>query len=427
MKKYGLLCLMLVCLTLSAWGQKKSRQVQKLEKERAEALKAVERTERELNKTRKDARNVSKQVGLLQTQVKQRRKVIDLLSAELQVLDAETDSLRSNITSLRKQEEMRKGDYAKAVQAMQRRQSSLDRILFLFSARDFNEGTRRMMYMSQYARAHKEAAAELRNVREQIEEKRAALENTRADKRSVLSMKEDEKKKLQKEEQALNKEAVALKKKTSNLQQQLSKQQARADALNKKIEQQIAYEIAEAERKAREAQERAEREREAGRKVPKMEERRAVTKGGYAMDAAELKLSNSFSGNMGKLPAPVRGRYTIEVPYGKSRDKHNARITRDNGGVDLAVSAGSDAYAVFDGIVSLVFVQPGYNTAVIVRHGNYLTVYANLSSVYIKKGDKVRTGQKIGRIFTDHSSGKSILHFELWRERNKQNPMSWIR
>ncbi len=427
MKKIELLCLMLLCLAMPVFAQQKSKQVQKLEKERAEALKAIERTGRELDKARKEQKDVSKQVGLLRTQVKQRRQVIDLMTTELRVLDVEVDSLRSRMTDLRYQEEKKKQAYARAVRAMQRRQSSLDRILFLLSAQDFHQGSRRMIHMGEYARAHRLAATELRRVQSAIEVERVALDRIRSDKQSVLSLKQKESAKLQKEEAILNKEAVALKRKTSNLQQQLNKQQQRANALSKKIEQQIAQEIAEAERKSREAQAKAEAERKAGRKVPKTQERKAVTKGGYAMDAAELKLSSSFSGNMGKLPSPVRGSYTIAVPYGRSQDKNNTRIVRDNGGVDLAVSGGSDAYVVFDGVVSLVFVQSGYNTAVIVRHGNYLTVYANLSSVYVKKGDRVRTGQKIGRIAVDQGTNKSVLHFELWRERSKQNPMLWIR
>ncbi|MCD8193944.1 MAG: M23 family metallopeptidase, partial [Tannerellaceae bacterium] len=131
--------------------------------------------------------------------------------------------------------------------------------------------------------------------------------------------------------------------------------------------------------------------------------------------------------NRGKLPFPVAGRYTIVSRFGEQQNLELKYVMTNNNGIDIQTTPGTDARAVFNGEVTRVFVVPGYNNSVIVRHGNYLTVYSNLSQVYVKAGDKVSTRQPIGKIFTDTEDGNAtILHFQLWKEKVKQNPLPWL-
>ena len=211
------------------------------------------------------------------------------------------------------------------------------------------------------------------------------------------------------------------------------------------IVKQIAEEIARAEAEAKATRERAaraERNRLArekatasGKKVPDTapeaepvrEERVADTKGGYAMTKAEKRLSDDFASNKGRLPYPVSGRHTIVATFGEQQHQELKYVRTNNSGIDIQTSPGADARAVFNGEVTRVFVVPGYNNSVIVRHGNYLTVYSNLSQVYVKAGDKVSTRQAIGKIFTDTEDGNAtILHFQLWKEKTKLNPAPWL-
>ena len=211
------------------------------------------------------------------------------------------------------------------------------------------------------------------------------------------------------------------------------------------IDKQIAEEIARAEAEAKAARERAaraERNRLArekaaasGKKVPETkpeadpvrEERVADTKGGYAMTKAEKRLSDDFASNKGRLPYPVSGRHTIVAAFGEQQHQELKYVRTNNSGIDIQTAPGTDARAVFNGEVTRVFVVPGYNNSVIVRHGNYLTVYSNLSQVYVKAGDKVSTRQAIGKIFTDTEDGNAtILHFQLWKEKTKLNPAPWL-
>ena len=156
-------------------------------------------------------------------------------------------------------------------------------------------------------------------------------------------------------------------------------------------------------------------------------ERVAEVKGGYAMTREEKKLSDNFAGNKGRLPFPVTGRHTIVGTFGEQQHQDLKYVRTNNSGIDIQTSPGADARAVFNGEVTRVFVVPGYNNSVIVRHGNYLTVYSNLSQVYVKAGDRVSTRQSIGKIFTDTEDGNAtILSFQLWKEKTKLNPATWL-
>ena len=228
--------------------------------------------------------------------------------------------------------------------------------------------------------------------------------------------------------------STATQQKQKQLKEELRKKQQQANALNRQIEKQIAEEIARAEAEAKAARERERRAREKAKaegkepvKEPVQEERVADTKGGYAMTRAEKKLSDDFAGNRGRLPFPVAGRYTIVGTFGEQQHQELKYVRTNNSGIDIQTNPGAEARAVFNGEVTRVFVVPGYNNSVIIRHGNYLTVYSNLSQVYVKAGDKVSTRQTIGKIFTDTESGNAtILHFQLWKEKTKLNPTPWL-
>lgn len=193
--------------------------------------------------------------------------------------------------------------------------------------------------------------------------------------------------------------------------------------------------LAEQERAAAEADRRAEQEErrraeEDTRAVEREEEseRKSAIGGGYAMDAGERKLSGSFSQNRGRLPMPVRGRYELVRRFGTQQHDQHSRVHVASGGIDLRALGDRGAYAVFEGVISRVFVTPGYGQSIIIRHGNYLTVYANLSSVSVSSGQRVSAGTRLGSISSDDSSGRgNVLHFQLWHERTKLNPAQWIR
>nr|WP_314668375.1 peptidoglycan DD-metalloendopeptidase family protein [uncultured Porphyromonas sp.] len=430
--RYTLLLMLTLLASLPMVAQQKSKKVQQLEQQRKEAIKAIEKTDKELSRIKNDKNKKQQEAALLKKKVAQRQELVRALDNEIKELSGDIDSLARQEQELRTQEEERKAAYERSVLALQKRKNSTDRMLFVLSASAFDEAIRRMRFVSQYANAHKRAAEELKVTRTALEHTRQAIEVNRKSKSQLLVQREQEKAQLEKERQQRTGEVAQLQGQEKDLQQQRKKQQQQVAALNRKIEQQIAAEIAEAERKAREEEERRKRLAEGKgntntEKGPAQEERKAATKGGYPMTAEERRLGGSFAQNKGNLPAPVNNNYRIIGTFGVQQHNELSRVQTNNNGIDLEVPQGTSARAVFEGKVTSVFVIEGNKAAIIIRHGNYLTVYSNITGVTVRKGQEVKAHQILGKVAIDSFSNKAILNFQVWHERSKQNPQAWIR
>ena len=449
----------LLALTPEAAAQgRKSRTLQRLEQERKQLLRSIEASDKKLQQLRRDTRNEEQTLRTVKEQVEQRRQVVAVLGNEVSGLQARIDTLSGHIGRLHRREGALLLRYRAALMQLQRIDTHIDPVLFVLSSQNPAEARERQRFLSRYSKAVREASVALRTTRTEIEATKAEVGRTHSEKEQLLSLREAEKKKLEAEEQQRAAQVKDLQGKQQVLAQDLSKQKKRAEDLDRKIQAQVEAEILAAQRRAAELQRRREearRRRQSQRTQPtpppstgrsgrgkgttppppppppaddEPEERRAATPGGYAMDANERALASSFAQNKGRLPAPIRGSYSILRTFGVHQHSEHNRVQVNSSGVDFGVNGDSRAYAVFSGVVSRVFVIPGYGTAVILRHGNYLTVYANLSSVAVSTGSRVSTGQGIGSVGAspDGSSGR-LLHFQLWHERTKLNPLAWIK
>ena len=454
-----LLASSLLALTPEAAAQgRKSRTLQRLEQERKQLLRSIEASDKKLQQLRRDTRNEEQTLRTVKEQVEQRRQVVAVLGNEVSGLQARIDTLSGHIGRLHRRESALLLRYRAALVQLQRIDTHIDPVLFVLSSQNPAEARERQRFLSRYSRAVREASVALRTTRTEIEATKAEVGRTHSEKEQLLSLREAEKKKLEAEEQQRTAQVKDLQGKQQVLAQDLSKQKQKAEDLDRKIQAQVEAEIVAAQRRAAELQRRREearRRRQAQHTQPtpppstgrsgrgkgttppppppppaddEPEERRAATPGGYAMDANERALASSFAQNKGRLPAPIRGSYSILRTFGVHQHSEHNRVQVNSSGVDFGVNGDSRAYAVFSGVVSRVFVIPGYGTAVILRHGNYLTVYANLSSVAVSTGSRVSTGQSIGSVGAspDGSSGR-LLHFQLWHERTKLNPLAWIK
>lgn len=453
-----LLASSLLALTPEAAAQgRKSKTLQRLEQERKQLLRSIEASDKKLQQLRRDTRNEEQTLRTVKEQVEQRRQVVAVLGNEVSGLQARIDTLSGHIGRLHRREGALLLRYRAALVQLQRIDTHIDPVLFVLSSQNPAEARERQRFLSRYSKAVREASVALRTTRTEIEATKAEVGRTHSEKEQLLSLREAEKKKLEAEQQQRAAQVKDLQGKQQVLAQDLSKQKKRAEDLDRKIQAQVEAEIIAAQRRAAELQRRHEeaRRRQAQRTQPtppsstgrsgrdkgttppppppppaddESEERRAATPGGYAMDANERALASSFAQNKGRLPAPIRGSYSILRTFGVHQHSEHNRVQVNSSGVDFGVNGDSRAYAVFSGVVSRVFVIPGYGTAVILRHGNYLTVYANLSSVAVSTGSRVSTGQSIGSVGAspDGSSGR-LLHFQLWHERTKLNPLAWIK
>ena len=443
---------------------RKSKALQRLEQERKQLLRSIEASDKKLQQLRRDTRSEEQTLRTVQAQVAQRRQVVAVLGSEVSGLQARIDTLSGHIGRLHRHEGALLLRFRAALMQLQRIDTHVDPMLFVLSSKNPTEARERQRFLSRYSTAVREASLALRTTRSEIEATKAEVGRTHSEKEQLLSLREAEKKKLEVEEQQRSAQVKTLQGKQQILAQDLSKQQRKVEDLDRKIQAQVEAEILAAQRRAAELQRRREealRRREEARRrqaqraesptppppsrpsrdkgttppppppppaEDEPEERRAATPGGYAMDANERALASSFAQNKGRLPSPIRGSYSILRTFGVHQHSEHSRVQVNSSGVDFGLNGDSRAYAVFSGVVSRVFMIPGYGTAVILRHGNYLTVYANLSSVAVSTGSRVSTGQSIGSVGAspDGSSGR-LLHFQLWHERSKLNPLAWIR
>ena len=427
--RYVWIVLLALSLSTVVYGQK-SAAVRQLEQQRKEALADIEETNKLLQETAQTAKTSLNRLNLLSKQILSRKKVISLLNQELDEIEKDILNIQGQLRTLKRELGDKQTNYGKSMRGLYKRHSSQDKLLFILSAESFSQSMRRMRYLREYADWQKRQANDIVEKQAEISRKQAEMEKTRAEKRALLGTRQEESKKLESEEASQKEEVQLLNKRQKDLKADLQKKRRQAEALNRQIEKQIAEEIARAEAEAKAAREQAAAK---GKPVPESknepirEERVADTKGGYAMTKAEKQLSDNFANNRGRLPYPVAGRHTIVATFGEQQHQELKYVRTSNSGIDIQTSPGADARAVFNGEVTRVFVVPGYNNSVIVRHGNYLTVYSNLSQVYVKAGDRVSTSQAIGRIYSDPEDGNStILHFQLWKEKTKLNPQPWL-
>ena len=252
----------------------------------------------------------------------------------------------------------------------------------------------------------------------------------------MLKEREVEKEKLENQEKEKKTLVANLQKKQRGLQNELNKKRREADQLNARIDRLIAEEIEKARKRAAEE---ARKEAAARKKAAAKETKPAATSSSeaatakkaapletYTMDKADRELSGSFVSNRGKLPIPITGPYIITSRYGQYSVEGLRNVKLDNKGIDIQGKPGAQARAIFDGKVAAVFQLNGLFN-ILIRHGNYISVYCNLASASVKTGDTVTTRQALGQVFSDGAdNGRTVLHFQLRKEKEKLNPEPWL-
>ena len=395
-QKFWILLLLLI-LTVSANCQT----VESLEKKIQSIQKDIKLAEKLLKETSKNKEATINQVSLLQTQIKQREDLIKTYQNQVNALNKDIQKNKNGIAAAKKDLQLFQKEYANLLVIAYRNKGKTNNLMFVFSSEDFNQAVRRMRYIQELNNQVKVKIEEIKATQEKISRQ---LDKNEANKKyieKVLAKEKEEKASLLKDRDKLNKDIASLKKKETQIQKDIKNKENETKKLKKQIEKIIAEEIKKA------------KEREAQAKKNNTQ-------------SVDYKLSNNFAQNKGKLPYPVE-QGIITGRYGLSPHPTQPKVTVNNNGVDISTTKGAKARSVFDGEVCFVTSQ-GNNNAILIRHGLYFTLYSNLEKVFVKVGDKVTTGQDIGRIHTNVSDGKTILHFEIWQEnRTTVNPAVWIR
>ena len=421
-----ILVMLLLALVSPSFAQKtKGKSKKQLQSEISTLQKEISNANQLLKKTTKDKEMTLNEVAILEKKIKQREQLIKACNEQIAVLDEEINIGQNNIKSLNSDLSKLQKEYAKMIVFANKNRNHYDRLGFIFAANDFNQAFSRLRYIRQFTDARKVKMDQIAATEKQISSALEASQQAREEQTALLKEEKAQQGALKKEKEELNNQVAKLKKKEGNLQQDIKNKQQQTKKLQKAIDDIIAEEIrkanAEAERKRKEE---AKKNTNKGKSTATTTTTKTKEKG-MALTPAEKTLSTSFVNNKGKLPWPVE-RGVIASSYGKHASSVSSKVTVTNNGIDIATTDGAKARAVFDGEVASVTKLTGANTVVIIRHGEYFTVYSNLENVTVKRGDTVKTKQNIGTVHTNKTEGKTELHFELLKEQNRQNPANWL-
>ncbi|NDW10429.1 murein hydrolase activator EnvC [Dysgonomonas sp. 520] len=415
-----------------------TKKVTGLKNKREQLLNEIKQVEIDISNLKKTTANILNLIGLKKDIIDKRKRSLALLEQEINEITQEQLKIEQDIPVLETELKKQQQGYNKAVEGMVKRRMYQSKLLFVLSGRSLGESFRRFMYLKDYSKWRNKQIDEIRVQKEELNAKKALLEKTKKEKMSLLATRESEQKKLQSEEVSLNSELAEANGKQKELQGVVAKKQQQARELNSQIEKLIAEEIARQEREAkRQAEAEAKRKKEEERKntakntsKTKSKDRSATTKKSGTTKNREIKttkenqiLSNNFEANKGRLAVPVTGSYRIVGEYGE----HTVGgITTANLGIVIRANAGAEAKCVFPGEVNAIVFVPGAPVSILVSHGTYFTLYTDIQSAYVTKGQKVAAGQLIGKIYTDTETGYAIMKFQVWKGGTKMNPRPWL-
>ncbi len=345
----------------------------------------------------KDSKNTLSYVKLTDKKIQQRQELIGVLLEELNLIDRKIEETEDLIVAFESDIEQLREEYAQMISQAYKTRKNADKAMYIFASKDFEQAFRRMKYMQQLTEYRQEQAEAILSAQANLEKKRLALETQREEKNAVLNNHNQEK-------LVLNREKQDKQKKLKQLGTEEAKHKRELAAANKKAE-----EVRMAIKKAIE---------------------REMAKSGSGGSSKSFKLtpearelSNNFVANKGKLPWPVDKGEIVDY-FGEQPHPFLKGIKVKNNGVTVSTTSGSRARAVFEGEVSKVLILPGSGKVVIVRHGEFITVYTNLKETFVSNGDKVRTKEEIGIIVSD--KGKTEFEFQLWKGTELLNPIYWI-
>jgi len=355
-----------------------------------------------LKETNENAKSSLTRLAVLEKQIKLQDKLIENISNEIDYLDTSIKISSRKVDSLTTELKSVKDNYASMIRYARRNQNNTNQLFFLLSSDDFNQAYKRFIYLREYADYRRQQVKRITEVKNSLYNQIKDFNARKDEKQNLLVSKVNQTKKIEQQKVQQNEYYAELQQKEKELRKKLENQRKSEARLQLEIEKVIAEEAKKASRKS------------------------SSKEAGLALTKEEKGLSGDFSNNQGKFPWPVQ-HGLITDRFGEHPHAVLKYVMVRNSGIDITTQANEKARSIFKGEVSKVIAMPGGNLAVIIRHGNYLTVYSNLSEVYVKAGQKVDTKEEIGKIFTDkEEDNKTVLKFQLWRDITKLDPEEWI-
>lgn len=438
------LVLFFLCLTLTIPAQTKSNgkdSKKDLEQKKKKINEEINEINAMLNTTKANKKNSLGNLMTLNMKLDKRKELIAAINAEIAQINKKINITEAEINSLRSNLEKLKAEYARMIVSAQRQQDAYSRLMFIFSAGSFNQAIMRLKYLQQYSVYRKKQAVEIVNTQNVLTVKLNDLKESKHEKNVLLGNEEAEKDSLNQEKAEQELVLNSLQQKEKDLKVKLDRKKQESIELQLAIKKLIAEEI---KRKAEEARKKAEEEAAAKAKAELANKKKEKTKTkeniGKTNDSKEKiketpnypvlseeaeALSNDFANNRGKLPWPITKGIICE-PYGEHEHPAIKGFMMMNNGVEICSSKGAQARAIFDGEVTSVAISPTGGKLVIIRHGEYLSVYTNLADVQVKAGEKVKLKQPIGTVLSDEDETKAAMNFQIWKGQKTMDPSGWL-
>ncbi len=390
-QRYRITFLLICLIVIIVYSQNKKKE--DLLKKKQEIEKEIEFTNKLLNDTRSKKSNSLQEFKLLKSKINSRSKLISELNNDIKRTETEIQEKSNELQSLKKDLEKSKSEYAALIYYAFKNSNTNLNFMYLLASENINQFYARYVYLQQYKEYRLEQIELIKRLNKIIENSINELMLKKQEMVNAINKSLAEKALLVRDQNEIGGVIGQLKQQEEELLKKIEEKKKLARKLNKEIEDLI---------------------------------RKEASKSKYELlTPADRIISNEFESNKGRLPWPTE-RGIITDHFGEHDHPVIKNLKIRNNGIDIATVPNSKARAVFNGEVSKVFTIKGANTTVIIRHGNYYTVYHNLKNVEVKAGDKVLTKDYIGDIYTDSSNNQTIIHFEVWKELEKQNPEDWL-
>jgi septal ring factor EnvC (AmiA/AmiB activator) len=414
-------------MTSTLWSQED--QQQKLEERKAQIQREIRENEELLQAAKKKEKSVTNLIAIQGNKIKLKEKLINTTEKQTKLLSNDMYINQLQINRLKRELEILKDDYAGMIVKSYKSRSEQSRAMFLLSSENFLQAYKRAQYMKQYASYRKTQGVEIKGKTEELTVYNGKLVVQKTAKQKLIEENEKERLALQKEKQEQEVLVNSIKKDKKKIIAEIKKKQQETRAIDQKIERLIREAIAEANRKAAEANRKV---AAANTKSNPKVAAAATTKAFAAESSSKIVLTtegkiiaDNFRANKGRLPWPVEKGF-VSLAYGDQPHPVHRMLIVHNSGVEITTDQGATARAVFGGEVTSIMVFSPVNKAVMIQHGDFFTVYQNLSSVSVSKGDKVSIKQAIGRVRTNGDTGKTVIKFTISQNTIYNNPSSWL-
>ncbi len=375
---------------------------EELEKRRVELREEIRTINTLRSSNKKKEKSVLTQVEDLDRQIRTTQNLIRVTNQQANLLTRDINTNTNKIQQLRKELSALKDDYAHMIRRSYKSRSQQSRIMFLLSSNSFLQAYKRLQYMKQYANYRKKQGDEIKERSSELQALNEGLLKQKRLKEKLIAENRETKQQLEKTKESQQVLIKSIRKKEGVFAAQIRKKQQEVNSIDKKIDEIIRASIAKTNK-----------------------ENGSSSRDTYELTPEAKALAANFASNKGKLPWPVKSGVVV-MRFGKQPHPIIKNLTVNSNGVRIETEKGSNARSVFAGTVSEVQAVPGANKAVMVRHGDYLTIYNNLSKVYVQRGDVVSLGQELGEIAVNGSTGKTTLYFLIYKNMQKMDPADWI-